>query len=693
MDLSFNNISTLSNKVGGRVPKPMATTTTISCGSAFVEEEKHPMPMLPLPPPAKSLEELSPLPLTLPSTNPLHCCCNCNAPPKVSVSLSPDEVDGKGGSGSSSCRECGARQIVITEFAARTLQNRVAELENEMKEKHENEVGPIHSSQKVNSDHDREAPMTGAERKLATTPSCGRASVEEDQPPMLKLSPLSTPWEELSPPSQTSTILMPLLSSHPCHWCELQPEVSLYPNGSNNYGEEGGENSSCRQCQARHILLLKKATYTLEKRATKVINKKKEGNEADKLATKWREQNPLSLQEKESETAEEQHSMSVGSVNGVIVIHRNHGEEEEKEDAQQPLPSSAGKSEIHKAVKHRMRLMARAARYHGSIIANADRHQYSLGQLAWPSMMDVPSSEEDALTKATRLREGDGAWVKRRRRRSSSKSKGESNSNSWMYATVKERHEAHLVFTMNKRGSMKIFPMSSWAKFIRIVTQEDFNPTGDVHAANNILEEDGEEEIQHEDETDIMERTQALIESHPVMKRIMDMSRLKEGAEQQHLNNEDNPSSNVLTESILGRGSTKKIKEQGNQKITAIQDHEVSMYTLGEKSSTLKVLQDHDLPMYTLSDEDGALTASISFRDNAIMVKKKRKQKTARRSKSLPSTPPVLISSFVSLPMYCTDVDTDDEETNSTLNQSGLTLKHSNSRSHANNDSTPPRTK
>jgi len=651
------------------------------------------MPMLPLPPLAKSLEGPSPLPLTLPSKNPPHCCCNCNAPPKVSVFLSPDEVDVKGGSERSSCRECQARQIVTTGSAARTLQKHVAELENEMKEKHENKVGPNHSSQKVNSDHDCEAPVIGAERTLATAPSSGRASVEEDQPPIPKLSPLGTPREELSPPSPTSTIRMPLLSSPPCLCCVVHPEVSLHPIASSNYVEEGGENSSFHQCQARHILLLKKASWTLEKRATKMINKKKEGDEADKLATKWREWNPLSLQETESETAEEQQSMSVG-VNGVIVIHRNNGEEEEKEDEQQPLPSSAGKSQIHKAVKHRMRLMAKAARYHGSIIANANRHRYSLGQLARLSMMDVPSSEEDALAKATLLREGDGAWVKRRRRRSSTKSKGDSNNNSWTFAMVKERHEAHIIFTVNKRGSMKIFPMSSWAEFIRIVAQEDFNPTGDVHAANDILKED-EVEIHHEDETDIMERTQALIESHPVMKRIMDMSRLEEGAEQQHLNNEGNPSSNVPTESILGGGSVKNIKEEGKQQITAIQDHEVSMYTLGEESSTLKGLQDHELTMHTLSDEDAALPTSISFHDTATMAKKKkkRKQKTARRSKSLPSMPPVLISSFVSLPMYCTDFDAGDEETNSMLNESALTLKHSNSRSHANNCSTLSRTK
>eukprot|EP00571_Detonula_confervacea_P001587 CAMPEP_0172329288 /NCGR_PEP_ID=MMETSP1058-20130122/60803_1 /TAXON_ID=83371 /ORGANISM="Detonula confervacea, Strain CCMP 353" /LENGTH=989 /DNA_ID=CAMNT_0013046459 /DNA_START=42 /DNA_END=3011 /DNA_ORIENTATION=+ len=115
--------------------------------------------------------------------------------------------------------------------------------------------------------------------------------------------------------------------------------------------------------------------------------------------------------------------------------------------------------------------------------------QFSLGQVAQPSEIEAPSSRADSLIKIARLREGDAVWIKR-------------SDNMWTYATLKTKEngpDATLAFTVNVRGSTKKFPMTHWAKYVRIVT---------CNHDDAVLEEE-------EDEIEMMMSDNEIVESTP----------------------------------------------------------------------------------------------------------------------------------------------------------------------------------
>ncbi|KAL7506884.1 hypothetical protein ACHAWX_000678 [Stephanocyclus meneghinianus] len=83
--------------------------------------------------------------------------------------------------------------------------------------------------------------------------------------------------------------------------------------------------------------------------------------------------------------------------------------------------------------------------------------QFKLGQEADGSDVAVDAPRE-ILIQIARLKVNDGAFIKR-------------SGNDWTYATLKARimgDDPLLVFTVNEKGSTKSFPMSHWAKNIRI---------------------------------------------------------------------------------------------------------------------------------------------------------------------------------------------------------------------------------
>mmetsp|Transcript_22691 Transcript_22691/g.47802 ORF Transcript_22691/g.47802 Transcript_22691/m.47802 type:complete len:640 (+) Transcript_22691:204-2123(+) len=119
------------------------------------------------------------------------------------------------------------------------------------------------------------------------------------------------------------------------------------------------------------------------------------------------------------------------------------------------------------------------------------KRQLSIGQIAQPHQIDEPSGQADVLIKIARLREGDGAWVKR-------------TGDVWTYAILKSRkngQDASLTFTVNSRGSKKKFCVTQWAKFVRLVAEDD-----DVDA----------ELEREEEEIDIIVSDGQLSESSPI---------------------------------------------------------------------------------------------------------------------------------------------------------------------------------
>ena len=87
----------------------------------------------------------------------------------------------------------------------------------------------------------------------------------------------------------------------------------------------------------------------------------------------------------------------------------------------------------------------------------SDFCRFKLGQVARDSYVATRAPRE-SLIRIARLKVNEGAFIKR-------------SGDDWTYATLKARvmgDDPHLVFTVNEKGSTKSFPMSHWAKNIRL---------------------------------------------------------------------------------------------------------------------------------------------------------------------------------------------------------------------------------
>eukprot|EP00584_Thalassiosira_punctigera_P003593 CAMPEP_0172533716 /NCGR_PEP_ID=MMETSP1067-20121228/6319_1 /TAXON_ID=265564 ORGANISM="Thalassiosira punctigera, Strain Tpunct2005C2" /NCGR_SAMPLE_ID=MMETSP1067 /ASSEMBLY_ACC=CAM_ASM_000444 /LENGTH=627 /DNA_ID=CAMNT_0013318389 /DNA_START=27 /DNA_END=1910 /DNA_ORIENTATION=+ len=221
------------------------------------------------------------------------------------------------------------------------------------------------------------------------------------------------------------------------------------------------------------------------------------------------------------------------------------------------------------------------------------RRQFSLGQVANSYEIDEPSSRADTLIKIARLREGDGAWVKR-------------SDDYWTYATLKAREDgpdASLVFTVNDRGSSKKFPVTKWAKFVRLVAEN--------------VEDDYELEMEEEEDDEIMMMSDLTLNDDKGAKNN------KCRGDEHLLEKSLDTFATFASESTTGSSDTLPSKDSYSsrgskkEKVEAIvlkdlKDHEVSMYTFGLQDEDEHFLQDEDLPMCTsrLKDKDGHSNAT-----------------------------------------------------------------------------------
>ncbi|KAL7480816.1 hypothetical protein ACHAW6_006489 [Cyclotella cf. meneghiniana] len=105
--------------------------------------------------------------------------------------------------------------------------------------------------------------------------------------------------------------------------------------------------------------------------------------------------------------------------------------------------------------------------------------QFKLGQEADGSELAVHAPRE-ILIQIARLKVNDGAFIKR-------------SGNDWTYATLKARimgDDPLLVFIVNEKGSTKSFPMSHWAKNIRIPGCRCLGKNSDAKKKNQAPKDD-----------------------------------------------------------------------------------------------------------------------------------------------------------------------------------------------------------
>lgn len=294
--------------------------------------------------------------------------------------------------------------------------------------------------------------------------------------------------------------------------CDVHPEVSL--------GRDGGE-EACPKCAIR---LMKLAAATLEQRAAELERQRGEKEAAEKARRKRRKERTVASSQRDK---------------------GQEGRRSEKEGGARPQHGDS----IHEMIR-----WSKGFEY-GSASPRPcppRRGRFSIGQVARPSQIDEPSSRSDVLIQIARLREGDGAWVKR-------------SADVWTYAVLKSREggpDAALVFAVNERGSSKTFPVTQWAKFVRLVAEE-----------SDDLGEGEEGEEREREETASTLPTTAW---HQEIERMLSDSSVSENAD---IKKNKGGAEELPAPARTARPARGKIKDKIRSAVVV--GHDVSMYTFG----------------------------------------------------------------------------------------------------------------
>jgi len=233
-------------------------------------------------------------------------------------------------------------------------------------------------------------------------------------------------------------------------YCGVHSEVSLRLRG---------EDKGCPNCAIQHM---KFAAKTLERRAAELELKREEMEVEEKAKRKRRKDRkavsssltkPKTNKQKSKKSPDEEGEDRDQDMKALLSWSTafEYGSSQRSSEINSSLPEPSSERQTKSKSSTKVRGNSRSP----------PRRLFSIGQVAQPSQIDESSTRAETLIKIARLREGDGAWVKR-------------SADVWTYATLKAREngpDACLVFTVNARGSSKNFPMNLWAKFVRIVAE------------------------------------------------------------------------------------------------------------------------------------------------------------------------------------------------------------------------------